>query len=151
MHHFWQMVDLVASNAKLKQRSRNILRQLSKSCSTISDASLDGLLQRCNHNVKLALLVSESGRPVDKCRRRLEMAEGVLTTALARLAVETRTKVPIEGHRHTNQQREYVLCVDGGGSKCAAVIANRMGIVSRGFAGPSNMFVADTSLHTKLF
>lgn len=132
------MVDVVASNLKLKQRSRNILRKLSPKCASMDDDALDELLGRCNRSVKLALIVSETGLPVEQCQQRLEAAGGVLAKALAEYAPK-----PVNDDRScgTPQRGEYVLCIDGGGSKCAAAIADTSTglVVSRGLAGPSNL------------
>ncbi|KAM0095513.1 hypothetical protein ACP6JD_000905 [Aspergillus fumigatus] len=75
------MVDLVASNLKLEQRSRNILRRLSARCDGMTDAELDALLARCKGRVKLALLVAETGEAVEQCEERLASAGGVLAKA----------------------------------------------------------------------
>lgn len=132
------MVDVVASNLKLKQRSRNILRKLSPRCASMDDVALDDLLGRCNRSVKLALIVSETGLPVEQCRQRLAAAGGVLAKALAEYAA---TPVKNDLSNGTPPPGEYVLCIDGGGSKCAAAIADRATglVVSRGIAGPSNL------------
>ncbi|KAL5361995.1 hypothetical protein BJX96DRAFT_185723 [Aspergillus floccosus] len=76
------MVDLVASNEKLKQRSRNILRLLSERCRSMDDSELDDLLAECNRSVKLSLLVAETGLSVNECQRNLDAAGGVLAKAL---------------------------------------------------------------------
>lgn len=130
---FMQMVDLVASNLKLKQRSRNILRILSKVCESKSDADLDALLLSCNRSVKLALLAAETGLSVGECQAKLDLAGGVLTKALS---IEPAKKTVIVPRAVA---REYVLCIDGGGTKCAAVIVNHTGLVGRGLAGPCNL------------
>lgn len=130
-----QMVDMVASNLKLKKRSHNMLRRVSAKCKPLSDGELDSLLVKCNHSVKLAVLVAESQYPVDVCERHLEVASGVLAKALAdinRLKEKTITE--------TSQLRPFVLCVDGGGTKCAAVVTDGTGAVYRGFAGPCNLY-----------
>ncbi|KAL2867432.1 putative glucokinase regulator family protein [Aspergillus lucknowensis] len=123
------MVDLVASNAKLRQRSRNILRRLSIRCASLSDTEIDDLLGRCNQSVKLALLVAETGNPVEQCRHNLEVASQRLAHVLVRnRTISRQEKLPL------------VLCIDGGGTKCAAVIADRKGtILGRGLAGPCNL------------
>lgn len=128
-----QMVDMVASNLKLKQRSRNMLRKLSKVCEPKSDADLDALLLNCSRSVKLALLVAETGLSVGECQSKLEQVGGVLAKALS---VE-----PAKGEASESQllEQKYVLCIDGGGTKCAAVIMNHKGDISRGLAGPCNL------------
>ena len=127
------MVDMVASNLKLKQRSRNILRRLSTRCEAMSDSDLDTLLFDCNRSVKLALLVAETGLPVEEAQTRLDQAGGVLVKALG----PERGSAQVNGT--STPDREYVLCIDGGGTKCAATIANRTGIVGRGIAGPCKL------------
>ncbi|KAL2783083.1 hypothetical protein BJX66DRAFT_330840 [Aspergillus keveii] len=124
------MVDLVASNAKLRQRSRNILRRLSKRASTLSDTQIDGLLSQCNQSVKLALLVAETGRSVEQCREDLEGAGQRLADALS-----SHTR-----HEPRRGNTTLVLCVDGGGTKCAAVITDQNGnVLGRGVVGPCNL------------
>lgn len=125
------MVDLKVSNLKLEQRSRNILRKLSTNCGGWSDSELDVLLAKCNHSVKLAILAAETGRSAEDCARQLECVGGVLSEAL----------IQTEGpHWSAIPAREFVLCVDGGGTKCAAVVADDTGIIGRGSAGPCNLY-----------
>jgi N-acetylmuramic acid 6-phosphate etherase len=127
------MVDLVASNLKLQQRSRNFLRKLSKNCEFMSDADLDALLLECSGSVKLALLAAETGLPVEDCQSRLESTRGVLSKALDKRPDNEQV------NGCSTQSRQYVLCIDGGGTKCAAVIADKTGVISRGVAGPCNL------------
>ncbi|KAJ5630897.1 uncharacterized protein N7484_010997 [Penicillium longicatenatum] len=125
------MVDMVASNLKLEQRARNILRRLSGKCQGFSDSELDSLLARCNRSVKLAILVAETSGSVESCREALASAGGVLAKAL------TETRQPAQ--KSLPESRRFVLCIDGGGTKCAAVVANKDGVISHGFAGPCNI------------
>lgn len=129
------MVDLVASNLKLKQRSRNILRGISRKCNSLSDPELDALITKCNSSVKLAILVAETGEPVEACKTHLESAGGVLATALDG-AQPTQSLSPSH-----ELSRRFVLCIDGGGTKCAVVVADPTGLVSHGYAGPCNLYV----------
>lgn len=127
------MVDLVASNLKLEQRSRNILRRLSARCDSMTDEDLDKLMARCKGRVKLALLMAETGQPVEHCEERLASAGGVLAKALE-TSLARNVQMPA-----TN--RQYVLCIDGGGTKCAAVIADLKGtVIGRGTTGPCNLY-----------
>ncbi|KAJ5742446.1 uncharacterized protein N7511_011465 [Penicillium nucicola] len=125
------MVDLVASNLKLKQRSLNILRRLSSKCHTLSDEDLYTLLSRCNHSVKLAILVAETGDSVETCEIYLRAAGGVLANAM------TAVSKPIIPEGVSG--RPFTLCIDGGGTKCAAVVTDGADIVFRGCAGPCNL------------
>lgn len=126
------MVDMVASNLKLEQRARNILRRLSGKCKGLSDTDLDSLLVKCNGSVKLAILVAETGGSVESCRENLTSAGGVLAKALTEASQPAETALP--------ENRHFVLCIDGGGTKCAAVVGDKDGVVSHGFAGPCNMY-----------
>ncbi|KAL2860027.1 hypothetical protein BJX68DRAFT_275482 [Aspergillus pseudodeflectus] len=129
------MVDLIASNQKLKQRSRNILRKVSRRCSTMTDQDLDDLLARCGGRVKVALVVAEKGISVEESREQLEMAQGVLAKVIT-TEDEAPVKTPlINGFKH----HRSVLCIDGGGSKCAAVVGDTGGDLGEGFAGPCNL------------
>jgi N-acetylmuramic acid 6-phosphate etherase len=129
------MVDLVASNLKLEQRSRNILRRLNARCNSMTDVELDEMLARCKGRVKLALLVAETGQPVEQCEERLASAGGVLAKALEISLVE------VNDVQMPATDRQYVLCIDGGGTKCAAVIADLKGsVVGRGTTGPCNLY-----------
>ncbi|CDM34315.1 ATPase, BadF/BadG/BcrA/BcrD type [Penicillium roqueforti FM164] len=124
------MVDLVASNLKLEQRSRNILRRLSGKCQSLSDAELDALLARCNASVKLAILVAETGESVENCRGYFDAAGGVLANALAAISK------PIEQKATVTPTQKFALCIDGGGTKCAAAVADGPNV---GSAGPCNL------------
>ncbi|OQE29271.1 hypothetical protein PENFLA_c004G10819 [Penicillium flavigenum] len=127
------MVDLVASNLKLEQRSRNILRRLSGKCQSSSDAELDSLLARCNASVKLAILVAETGESVETCQGYVDAAGGVLSNALAAISR------PIEHNPASAPTQNFSLCIDGGGTKCAAVVAHGTNVAGQGSAGPCNL------------
>ncbi|KAJ5346295.1 hypothetical protein N7541_008777 [Penicillium brevicompactum] len=129
-----KMVDMVASNLKLRHRSRNMLRSLSVQCRSASDDELDALLARCNRNVKLAILVAESQESVEVCEGHLHSAGGFLTKALA--AVHRPNKETVG---ETATSRQFSLCIDGGGTKCAAAVIDSAGAIYRGSAGPCNL------------
>ncbi|KAE8554995.1 hypothetical protein EYB25_003542 [Talaromyces marneffei] len=133
------MVDLIASNQKLKQRSRNILRKVSKRCSSMTDQELDDLLARCDSRVKVALVVAEKGISVEESREQLEAAQGVLAKVIA-IEKAVQVKKPlVNGFKH----HRTVLCIDGGGSKCAAVVGDSSGNIGRGVSGPCNLTDGD--------
>lgn len=134
----FKMVDLVASNLKLEQRSRNILRRLSGKCQSSSDADLDALLARCNASVKLAILVAETGESVETCRGYFDAAGGVLANALANALAAT--SKPIEQNPISTPTQKFALCIDGGGTKCAAVVADGAHLMGQGSAGPCNLY-----------
>jgi N-acetylmuramic acid 6-phosphate etherase len=129
------MIDVKATNEKLRQRSRNIIRM---SCGTKcerTDAGLDELLLACYGSVKLAVasLILDVG--IDEARGRLADAGGVLTEVL-----DGHHALGEAARNHVNgvSDQEYLLCVDGGGSKCAAIIGDREGGLWRAEGGPCN-------------
>lgn len=129
------MVDLIASNKKLKQRSRNILRKASRRCLAMTDQDLDDLLARCDGRVKVALVVAEKGLSVEESMEQLEVAQGVLAKVIV-TENEAQVKKPlVNGFKH----HRSVLCIDGGGSKCAAAVGNSNGNIGKGVAGPCNL------------
>ncbi|OOQ90617.1 putative glucokinase regulator family protein [Penicillium brasilianum] len=128
------MVDMVASNLKLEQRSRNMLRRLSPKCNSMSDSELDALLAQSKRSVKLAMLVAETGQTIEICQRHLDSAGGVLAAALDEACPSTQTVSP-----NDNYSKRFALCIDGGGTKCAAAIADIAGNMSHGYAGPCNL------------
>ncbi|CAI7647170.1 unnamed protein product [Penicillium pancosmium] len=126
------MVDLQASNLKLKQRSKNILKRLSSKCAAMADSELDELLIDCERSVKLAFLVAETGKSVETCKGDLQNAGEILAKAL---------DVAVPDARPVSNElvRKFALCIDGGGTKCAAVVADAAGNTTRGYAGPCNL------------
>jgi N-acetylmuramic acid 6-phosphate etherase len=130
------MVDMMASNLKLEQRSRNMLRRLSTKCSFMRDSELDALLSTSKQSVKLAILVAETSQSVETCEKLLESAGGVLATALSEMFVPTPTQSATQ-----EISRRFVLCVDGGGTKCASAVASADRVVSHGYGGPCNLYV----------
>lgn len=119
------MIDLKATNNKLQQRSRNIIRTICGQSAPVSDDELDQILALCNGSVKLAvatIILRVSG---DEATKQLNAAKGVLADVL--------------DNKPTSEDRHFVLCVDGGGSKCAAVLLGRNGEEGRGEAGECNV------------
>jgi N-acetylmuramic acid 6-phosphate etherase len=131
------MVDMVASNLKLEQRSRNMLRRLSPKCNSMSDSELDVLLAQSKRSVKLAMLVAETGQTVEVCQRHLDSAGGVLAAALGEACLSTQTFSP-----NDDRSKRFTLCIDGGGTKCAAAIVDSAGNMSHGYAGPCNLYAS---------
>jgi N-acetylmuramic acid 6-phosphate etherase len=159
------MVDLKVTNTKLQARARNIVLFLCSTgihtlsgtfipppspCSTVDeraawDASVDALISASNGSVKLAILVARLGCGVMEGRERLDDAGGVLAIALrmgegVRLAPEARDIWKDQPTMLESDNPKLVLCIDGGGTKTAAVIAQQGGgILARGEAGTSNL------------
>jgi N-acetylmuramic acid 6-phosphate etherase len=82
--HEGLMVDVQAINAKLVERSENILRRLSGR----SDAEVHDALQRSGGNVKLAMLLLH-GCDTQRAAALLEQADGRLRTALQLARAQT--------------------------------------------------------------
>ncbi|KAF8893643.1 hypothetical protein CPB85DRAFT_1481225 [Mucidula mucida] len=95
------MVDVKASNGKLVDRARRIIRTvaaevgLPPSYSSIfaDDEQLDAVVRRCDGSVKLALVVVVSGWGLDLCRDALERRGGNLRAVLEDVRYETVVRV----------------------------------------------------------
>ncbi|KAI0812890.1 putative glucokinase regulator family protein [Xylaria sp. FL0064] len=125
------MIDVRATNLKLKQRARNILRFFGGDICTQSDVELDQILESCHGSVKLAAVTIVLGISVKEAEDRLQQNKGVLS----RVFEEARKKdILPEGHGDS-----LVLCVDAGGTSCKAVIMSKGGQMGIGRAGPCNV------------
>jgi N-acetylmuramic acid 6-phosphate etherase len=139
------MVDVQPSNIKLKQRSRNIIRSIVHASIDLTDDQLDLVIGSCNGNIKLALMTLMSGLDVTESAGCLQMAGGVLKRALETWEDEQNSDTP-DSSRNSDQNsevaaqnRDLVVCIDGGGSKCAVVIADCLGNTGRGEGGACNL------------
>lgn len=101
----------------------------------MTDQALDDLLARCDGRVKVALVVAEKGISVEESRDQLEAAQGVLAKVIATEDGVEIKKSLVNGFKH----HRSVLCIDGGGSKCAAVVGDSSGNIGKGVAGPCNL------------
>ncbi|HKB03610.1 MAG TPA: N-acetylmuramic acid 6-phosphate etherase [Gemmataceae bacterium] len=121
------MVDLRATNAKLKARTNRIVRHLLG----VGTDEADALLARSNAELKTALVVGRTGLAPDEARSRLAAAGGRVGEVLVRQRPAAQS---LAGH---------VLGVDGGGTHTVALLGviddGRVRSVARGEAGPSNM------------
>ncbi|KAJ2993880.1 hypothetical protein NUW58_g1709 [Xylaria curta] len=126
------MVDVKATNVKLQQRARNILRLVGGDACTQSDIELDEILASCCGSVKLAAAVIVLKIPVQEAEDRLQRNKGVL----ARVFDEGREK---ETQQERSSDNNLVLCVDAGGTSCTAVVMSEDGETGVGLAGPCNV------------
>ncbi|KAI1826753.1 putative glucokinase regulator family protein [Xylaria intraflava] len=136
------MIDVKATNIKLQQRARNMLRLVGGDGCTHSDAELDQILKNCQGSVKLAAVTIVLKVSVSEAEDRLRRNNGIL----ARVFQEAREKEPqSESHRD-----KFVLCVDAGGTSCKAVIMSTDGEMGVGVTGPCNVTNVgiDTAIHT---
>ncbi|PGH15886.1 N-acetylmuramic acid 6-phosphate etherase [Polytolypa hystricis UAMH7299] len=144
------MVDLKASNLKLEQRSRNILRKLSGPACPSTDQEIDSLLSQCGGSVKIALATLALGSTLGEARLRLDAAGGRLSEVLKQKNDDIG---PDEQRRISTSLSSLgrpllVLYIDGGGTKCAAVAISSDGKIGEGEAGPCN--VTDVGLETSI-
>ena len=140
------MVDLKASNLKLRLRSRNIIRKISAQSRSLTDAEIDDLLASCHGSVKLSLATLALGSTPEYAREMLEGYAGgklhdVLQNAAAKGSGTQPNGIPTPGEVSTREGQRLVMYVDGGGSKCAATVINSDGKIGKGEAGPCNVYV----------
>jgi N-acetylmuramic acid 6-phosphate etherase len=120
------MVDLRATNVKLKARTNRIVRHFVG----IGRDEADALLSRCDGELKTALVVGRTGLTPDGARDQLRECGGRIGEVLATLPSDT-------------VHAGFVLGIDGGGTRTIALLGHVAdGVVKtigRGEAGPSNM------------
>ncbi len=128
------MVDLRASNLKLKARANRIVR-------TAAGADFDAaerLLKDCDGEVKTAIVAHLGGVSPAEARRRLAAAGGRVKVAVGDVGkpVVAAGDVTTRGHRP-----DLVLGLDGGGTNtvCLLAKADTGEVIGRGVGGPSNI------------
>uniref|UniRef100_A0A0W0FWW0 SIS domain-containing protein n=1 Tax=Moniliophthora roreri TaxID=221103 RepID=A0A0W0FWW0_MONRR len=95
------MIDVKATNAKLVDRARRIIRTVASefplpptySAILRDDEQLDAVVRRCEGSVKLALVVIISGWGIGLCKDALERRHGVLKAVLEDVRYETVVRV----------------------------------------------------------
>lgn len=119
------MVDLRASNSKLRARTNRIVRLLTG----LSKAEADQLLQHCGGELKTALVVQLNGIEPDEARARLTAAGGQVREVVSPKRKRGTSSLALRAN----------LGIDGGGTHTVALLADHKGtILGRGTAGPSN-------------
>ena len=129
------MIDLKATNIKLQQRARNIIKTICGPLSPNSDGEIDALLEACDGSVKLAVTTILLHTPPMHGKELLKEAGGVLAIALSNF----RTDQSGSNGLSRNEEGKFVLCIDVGGSKCAAVVLGTNGEEGRGEAEGCNV------------
>jgi N-acetylmuramic acid 6-phosphate etherase len=148
------MVDLQATNSKLRERTSRLARELTG----LSGEAADELLTRCDGELKTAIVAQRRKISPAEARDLLEQSGGHLRTALedafprgapgseatAACFAEAAdaVRVPILDN-NPRPAGEFILGIDGGGSKTIAWLACRgkaeqWDVVGRGTSGPSN-------------
>lgn len=125
------MVDLKATNVKLKARANRIVRTITG----ISVEDSEALLARCQGEVKTAIVAQLCSLSAEEARQRLIEAQGRVKLALGDAA--QRATRPIE----RPLRDDLVIGIDGGGTNTICLLAKRASgeLVGRGVAGPSNI------------
>ncbi len=130
------MVDMKATNLKLKQRAKNLLRAIGGADCPADDNELDDLLARCGGKLKLAAAAITLKQSVPDAQASLDRNGGIL----AKVIEEAKANKAVTQNGSV-EDTGFVLCVDGGGSKTTAVLLSAKGQTGIGKAGPSNLFV----------
>jgi N-acetylmuramic acid 6-phosphate etherase len=129
------MVDLRATNEKLRLRTNRIVRTLTG----LDRAAADALLERCGRELKTALVAQLAGVSPGEARARLGAAGGQVRQAVGELATD---------HLVSSKAvaADLVLGIDGGGTGTVALLAQStpgtgLGstVLGRGESGPSNL------------
>jgi N-acetylmuramic acid 6-phosphate etherase len=124
------MVDLRASNSKLRARTNRIVRILTG----VSVEAADEVLRRCGGELKTALVAQLRGVEPDEARALLASSGGQVRKALS-------PNQPEAPARDVDSSELY-LGIDGGGTHTVALLAmgaaDKWTILGRGTAGPSN-------------
>jgi N-acetylmuramic acid 6-phosphate etherase len=123
------MVDLRATNDKLRARTNRIVRQLTG----LTREEADALLERCGRELKTALVSHLAAITPEEARMRLQAADGQVRRSLSQTPTPT-------------VATDLYLGIDGGGTHTVALLAcadasARGGwrLLGRGEAGPSNL------------
>lgn len=119
------MVDLRATNSKLKARTNRIVRILTG----LDENAAGQLLDRCDGELKTALVAHAAKLDAKEARDRLKKHDGRVGAVLR--AADRMGKVGIAD--------DLVVGLDGGGSTTVALLADATRILGRGEGGPSNM------------
>jgi N-acetylmuramic acid 6-phosphate etherase len=131
------MVDLRASNSKLRARANRIVRTLTG----LDRAAANELLRLCGGELKTALVAQMAGVVPEEARGRLASAGGMVRWALSPFSrdAERCAKSSLRSASRLSGEG-CLLGIDGGGSHTVALLADANGsILGRGEAGPSNI------------
>lgn len=126
------MVDLRATNEKLRVRTNRIVRE----ATGLDRAAADALLERCNRELKTALVAQLADVSAEEARERLRAANGRVRAAIG---------TPSLNGKHADHEK-LLLGIDGGGTRTVALLATPGNngcwrVLGRGESGPSNQQV----------
>jgi N-acetylmuramic acid 6-phosphate etherase len=108
------MVDLRATNEKLRHRTNRIVRE----ATGLDGVAADALLERCDRELKTALVSQLAAVPAEEARERLRKANGRV-----RAAVATNGNGKHARPARADGTQEIVLGIDGGGTRTIAFLA----------------------------
>jgi N-acetylmuramic acid 6-phosphate etherase len=134
------MVDLRATNEKLRHRTNRIIRMLTG----LDAAAADAVLNRCDRELKTAIVSCLAEVSPEAARHRLEAVGGQVRSALAYVE-PPKPERPARQSKDENKIVTTLLGIDGGGTGTVSLLAGcRAGssiweILGRGEAGPSNI------------
>lgn len=125
------MVDLKATNVKLKARANRIVRTITG----LTQPDAESLLSRCAGDVKTSLVAHLCKLGADDARKRLAASGGRVKLALG--DATQKAMAPVDRPKRP----DLVLGIDGGGTTTIGLLANRETgeVLGRGSAGPSNI------------
>ncbi|MCI0460463.1 MAG: N-acetylmuramic acid 6-phosphate etherase, partial [Gemmataceae bacterium] len=130
------MVDLRATNSKLRARTNRIVRTLTG----LSAEEADELLRRSGGELKTALTVQLAGVTVGEARARLQAAGEQVRRAVRSEESGVRSQESASFSSLLTPDSSLCLGVDGGGTHTVALLASPDGtVLGRGEAGPSNL------------
>lgn len=123
------MVDLRATNTKLKARTNRIIRHFTG----LNTEAADDLLQRCDGELKTAIVAQRLGVDAAQARQQLGASGGSI-----RAAIQSSSRSEPEA-----PATDLILGIDGGGSHTTALLArlrdNGYEVRGKGRGGPSNL------------
>lgn len=126
------MVDLKATNQKLKARANRIVRTVTG----LDQAAAEQLLGESHGEVKTAIVAHAAGVPADRAREVLATVGGRVGPALSSLGRTKRPGVVVQRPRRP----DLAIGIDGGGTNTICLLADKSGtVIGRGTAGPSNI------------
>lgn len=119
------MVDLRATNNKLKARTNRIVRLVTG----IDETTAQTLLNQANGELKTALVMQSAKLDAGAARKALAEAGGHVGTVLSKSRTELIREV----------DESLTLGIDGGGTQTTAMLAQGDQLLGRGSAGGSNL------------
>jgi N-acetylmuramic acid 6-phosphate etherase len=131
------MVDLRATNEKLRWRTNRIVREVTG----LDHSRADALLEQSGRELKTALVMQLARVTADEARDRLRKCNGRVKYAVGTNGTS----------RTSNGNEELILGIDGGGTRTVALLAARQPgstwrLLGRGEAGPSNRQTVGTPM-----